>query len=169
MKTKRENVRYDASGLSSVTLQNVEVARCPKCGATSVTIPAIEELHRMMARALTRKRARLAPPEIRFLRKYLGWSGADFARHMGSTPETVSRWEHGTTPMGPASDRLLRMFVATKAPTDHYVVDVLAELAVDSPGKAPKPSKAAKPVHIDLSRDARAGWRYHEDPALVAG
>jgi DNA-binding transcriptional regulator YiaG len=27
------------------------------------------------------------------------WSGVDFARHMGTAPETVSRWEQGRVQM----------------------------------------------------------------------
>ena len=47
----------------------------PNCGETEVVIPHIEALHRekeAIATALVVKRARLAPEEIRFLRKYLG-------------------------------------------------------------------------------------------------
>lgn len=152
IKARRENYRYEASGLPYVTLKAVEVSRCPKCGETEVAIPAIEDLHRVIAAALIRKRGRLAPPEIRFLRKYLGWSGADFARHTGTTPETVSRWEHGTMPMGPAADRLLRLLVATKAPVSDYPVDVLAQITADD--------RKPRPVHLGLSRDRRSGWRY---------
>jgi putative zinc finger/helix-turn-helix YgiT family protein len=159
MKTRRENYRYIASGLPSVTLQDVEVSRCPTCGETDVVIPAIEELHRAIAGALIRKRARLAAPEIRFLRKVLGWSGVDFARHMGATPETVSRWERGHAPIGAAADRLLRLLVARQAPVDDYRVDILAELAVDD--------RTAKPVRLGLSPDARAGWRARPDTDLV--
>ena len=159
IKRKRENYRYTASGLPSVTLRGVEVRRCPACGETEVVIPAIEELHRVIAGALIRKRARLAPPEIRFLRKVLGWSGTDFAKHMGATPETVSRWEHGHAPIGSAADRLLRLLVATEAPVDHYPVDVLAALAVDD--------RTVKPVPLGLSRDARGGWRVRPEAELV--
>ena len=161
MKSKRENYRYEASGLSSVTLEGVEVARCPGCGETEVAIPAIEELHRVIAGALIRKRGRLAHAEIRFLRKYLGWSGADFARHMGTTPETVSRWEHGTTPMGGSADRLLRLLVATKAPMSDYRVDVLAEIGADDR------RSRSRPVRLALSRDRQTGWRYRPDADLV--
>src|SRR6266496_2311100 len=122
MKTRRENYRYDSSGLSSVTLHGIEVSRCPKCGGTEVAIPAIDQLHRAIAGALIRKRARLAPPEIKFLRKSLGWSGTDFAQRMGSTPETISRWEHGKMPMAPSAERLLRLMVATEAPVTDYTV-----------------------------------------------
>jgi DNA-binding transcriptional regulator YiaG len=39
-----------------------------------------------IAHAVIAKRERLTPAEIRFLRKFLGWSGADFAAHVGTTP-----------------------------------------------------------------------------------
>jgi putative zinc finger/helix-turn-helix YgiT family protein len=159
MKSKRENYRYEASGLPYVTLEGVEVTRCPGCGETEVAIPAIEQLHRVISGALIRKRARLAPAEIRFLRKSFDWSGADFARHMGRTPETVSRWEHGTAPMGASADRLLRLLVATKTPMSDYGVDVLAELVADN--------RKRRPIKLGLTRDHRAGWRYRPDADLV--
>jgi putative zinc finger/helix-turn-helix YgiT family protein len=113
MKTKRENYRYDAVGLPGITLESVEVSRCGKCGEYEVEIPRIEDLHRAIADAVIRKQERLTAAEIRFLRKQIGWSGADFAANMGATRETVSRWENGGLTMGPAADRLLRMLVAT--------------------------------------------------------
>ncbi len=106
MSARRENYRYDASGLPGVTLAGVEVRRCAECGEHEVVIPSIEELHRAIVKVLVGKSERLAPTEIRFLRKYLGFSGADFAAHVGTTPETVSRWENGAAPMGVTADRL---------------------------------------------------------------
>ncbi|MGH9782549.1 MAG: hypothetical protein ACRD88_00040 [Terriglobia bacterium] len=38
---------------------------------------------RAIATTIARKAPGLTPAEIRFLRKCLGWSGADFAAHMG--------------------------------------------------------------------------------------
>ena len=40
----------------------------------------VAELHRAIAIAVSQKTARLSGEEVRFLRKFLGWSGADFAR-----------------------------------------------------------------------------------------
>jgi putative zinc finger/helix-turn-helix YgiT family protein len=128
MRTQQENYQYTASGLPHVTLQSVEVSRCPNCGETEVAIPQIEALHRAIAKALIQKRTRLAPEEIRYLRTYLGWSGTDFAAHMGTTPETVSRWEHGATPIGKIADRLLRLLVATQTPVQDYSADLLAHI-----------------------------------------
>src|SRR5262245_59210113 len=109
MDSKVTSHRYKESGLPHITLVGVEVNRCRSCGEEEVGIPAIEQLHKTIATALIRKRVPLTPEEIRFLRKYLGLSGIDFAQRMGKAPETVSRWENGGLSMDSAADRLLRM------------------------------------------------------------
>jgi putative zinc finger/helix-turn-helix YgiT family protein len=148
MKTGRENFRYDACGLPGVTLMDVEVSRCPQCGEYEVAIPQIDDLHKAIAKALIRKTSRLDAAEIRYLRKYLGWSGADFASHMGMTPETISRWESGAAPMGPASDRLLRLMVDKRDPISEYPLEMLATISKELPEKG---------VRWGLKRD-KEGW-----------
>ena len=128
MKTRRENIKYDACGLSNVTLAGMEVSRCQACGEYEVSIPQIEDLHKALAQSVIRKPGRLQAEEVRFLRKYLGWSGADFAEHMGTKRETVSRWETGASPIGSTSDRLLRLMVVNQAPVNDYSLDLLREI-----------------------------------------
>ena len=120
MTTRPENIRYDASGLPGVTLVGVDVSRCAHCGEHEVAIRRITDLHRVMAHAVVRKPCRLTPAEIRFLRGTLGWSGQDFAEHMGATAETVSRWENGRAAMGAQADRLLRLLVLHSQPAPSY-------------------------------------------------
>src|SRR5215813_15453270 len=153
-----ENHRYTESGLSNVVLVDVEVRRCQNCGEITVSIPRIEELHRTLAMALIRQTGRLAPSEIRFLRKWLGWSGVDFAKRMGTKPETVSRWENGKATMGPQADRLLRLFIAKETPVLEYPVDVLAQVAAD---KGP-----STPVRVELAKGPK-GWRFRRGPSLI--
>ena len=148
MKTKRENYRYDAVGLPGITLQGVEVSRCGKCGEYEVAIPRIEELHRSIAQAVISKKERLTPAEIRFLRKQLGWTGAEFAGHFGAARETVSRWENGSAPMGPTADHLLRMIVANPPAAASSVPCVLRPAAKSSP----------KPLRIGL-KVANGEWK----------
>lgn len=147
MRTARENFKYEASGLPGVTLVGVEVSRCPSCGEYEVAIPSIEQLHRVMAVAVARKRAKLTPAEVRFLRKWLGWSGADFAARMGVTPESVSRWETGVLAMGGTADRLLRLMVLSTQPVADYSLDLLKEVAQDE----------AAPIRLGMRADER-GW-----------
>ncbi len=149
MQSRRENVRWDASGLPNVVLVDVEVRRCPACDERAVVIPRIESLHRSLAMTLIERPSRLTPHEIRFLRKWLGWSGQDFARHFGVTPTTVSRWEsvEDPSPMGGTAERLLRLSVAHGRPADEYPVSKLAELD----------DNAAPPKMIGFT-PGRNGW-----------
>jgi putative zinc finger/helix-turn-helix YgiT family protein len=147
MKVGRENVKYDASGLPGITLENIEVRRCPGCGEYEVVIPRLEELHALIATAILQKSARLTGDEIRYLRKFLGWSGADFARMIGAKPETVSRWETGNAAMGVQADRLLRLMVAHLKPVQDYGADRIKNTA----------TVPAKPARLKLTNDAK-GW-----------
>jgi putative zinc finger/helix-turn-helix YgiT family protein len=149
MRVRRENHAYEMSGLRSVVLVGVPVARCGQCGEVEVGIPGIEALHRAIAGALIAKPARLAPEEVRFLRKHLGLSSADFAAHMGTTPEAVSRWERGRAQMGPVADRLLRTLVALEKPVKDYSIDRLRAV-----GKDP-----AEPVRLSFRATGGAGWK----------
>jgi putative zinc finger/helix-turn-helix YgiT family protein len=133
MVTTVESYRYKGVGLPGVTLLGVEVSRCPACGEQEVAIPRIEELHRTIALSLIGKPSRLTPEEVRFLRKYLGLSGADFARMMHVDPSTVSRWERGDQVIGEVSDAFLRAQVLLRKPVDHYPVDGLSDVAKDDP------------------------------------
>ena len=133
MTTKRQAAKYDASGLPGITLLGVDVRQCSDCGEREVVIPYIESLHRAIAKAVVEKRARLSHQEIVFLRKYVGWDGATFAAHMGTAPETVSRWERGQTPMGTQADRLLRLMVLYTTPQDDYSLESMKDVAAEAP------------------------------------
>ena len=135
MTSKRENYRYDACGLPNVTLLGVEVRRCAKCGEHEVVIPRIEELHRVLAAAIVRRTSRLTGQEIRFLRKFLGYSGVDFSKVVGVSPETLSRWENAKEKMGPIAENLVRMLVVHEQPTREYrVQEILPKITrVSSP------------------------------------
>jgi putative zinc finger/helix-turn-helix YgiT family protein len=127
-RTQRESLRYDECGLKHITLVGVQVTRCPHCGDYEIAIPNLEGLHLLLAKVLIEKPTRFTGGEVRFLRKGLGWSGADFAKHMGVAGETVSRWENDVAPIGPQADRLLRFLVAQRRLTAHYPMERLAKI-----------------------------------------
>jgi putative zinc finger/helix-turn-helix YgiT family protein len=109
MKTQRENVPF--LGLPGVVLVGVPVTRCPNCGEYEVTIPHIDELHRVLALHVVEHSSRLAGAEIKFLRTVLDYTSAAFARLVGASPVTVSRWEHGAQPIGHRADAFIRALV----------------------------------------------------------
>jgi putative zinc finger/helix-turn-helix YgiT family protein len=104
---------YTECGLRRVYLQGIHCLCCgnSECGEEEIIIPNIEKLHQVIAVDLASQKNKLLPEEIKFLRIYLGFSGADFARVIGVSAESVSRWEKGTVNMKEASERLLRVLV----------------------------------------------------------
>src|SRR5712692_712043 len=146
---RRENYKYDASGLDNITLESIEVRHCPNCGERQALIPALGELHKSIALALAEKRERLLPKEIRFLRKHLGLSGADFAAKIGVDPATVSRYESASDPqpMGKQTERLLRLMVILEKQVQSYP---LQELATQEP----------RSVRLTLALK-KGGWERH--------
>lgn len=148
MVTERETYLYDPKGIRA-TLEGVNVHRCKACGDFEVEIPQIEELNRTLASFIIHQSERLSGSQIRFLRKSLGWSGKDLAEHMGVDPATVSRWESGDKPMGPSTDRCLRMAVKVGAPVEDYSVHDLKKIGADRAATAP-------PLRL---RQANGGWQ----------
>ena len=110
--TRRENHPYGA--LPGTVLVGVPVHRCPNCGEAEVEIPMIDELDRTLAQGLVTKTTRLVGAEIRFLRGWLDYSSAEFARLLGSSPTTVSRWEHDAQDISAHADMLLRALITMK-------------------------------------------------------
>ena len=137
-----ERVPYTAGGLPNVVLEGIEVSRCPACGTTETAIPNMAGLHRSLARTIAEKPEPLTGDEVRFLRKYRDLSGVELAHEMGVTPETVSRWEHGTLRMGPTAERLLRMMALYDATPPAY----------PATGE-----EAPEPVELTM-RPSRRGW-----------
>lgn len=148
MRQRIETVDYEFAGVG-VTLGGVRVLRCSKCGQREIGIPAIATLQKLMAQSIAKKRARLTPVEIRFLRKSLGLSSTDLARKMGVTKSTVSRWESKNDPqeMGPQSEKLLRVLALTERPVEEYSLEDMASAAV-------------APVHLSLVH-GKKGWQPH--------
>ena len=146
MKSRKENYHYTESGLPNIVLADVEVRNCAKCGEREVVIPRLDELHRAIAREVIEQEAKLGAEQIRFLRKYLGWSQADLAAHMSVQGETVSRWETGNQDMGPVADRLLRLLVNNREPATSYPIDLFKH-------------KFGKTAKATLEFKAKPTWR----------
>lgn len=120
LKRTRDQVAYN-----QVAVVEASVYVCPRCGERYEAFDRVEELSQTVARQIARRPERLTPAEIRFLRKYLGYSGRDFAAFLGVTPETVSRWESASSPkpMPLSTEKLLRYMAMNERPLSDYGLD----------------------------------------------
>ena len=125
--------RYKESGLDNVILHGVKESRCEACGEVYYSFGDIDKLHHLIAHHLIRKTEVLTGQEIRFLRKFLGFSSAAFAKLVGYELEHLSRVENGKHDVQKTFDHLVRMLVAKQLPDRDYN---LQDLLLD--GKAMK-------------------------------
>jgi YgiT-type zinc finger domain-containing protein len=133
MTSARESFPYRSGGLPNVLLVNIRVDRCPACGAYEVELPAIQQLHKALAHFMLQKRERLHQDELRFLRKYLGFSLEDLAPYLEVSPEQIAQWEEGTSPILPLQEKFLRALVAIREPVDSYPFQLWREVAQQEP------------------------------------
>ncbi|OGQ23781.1 MAG: hypothetical protein A2138_25920, partial [Deltaproteobacteria bacterium RBG_16_71_12] len=114
-----------------------DIYTCQGCGERYEGFSRVEELTREIAHNISRRVERLQPLEIRFLRKYLGYSGKDFAAFLGVAPETVSRWENADNAMQMqlSTEKLIRMMALSEKPLSEYGLDVAASRRPKRSGK----------------------------------
>jgi putative zinc finger/helix-turn-helix YgiT family protein len=161
MTSRRGPHLYDKTGLR-VTLVNVEIRECTKCGDRQVMIPRVLELHELIARSILQKHSPLAPAEIVFLRKHLSWSSEDFARVLGVTRETVSRWENGKLRMSAQADRLLRMLAVSSEPIEDYARHDAAKKVSEIQAAIKSIAEiddSKEPEALAVSLEATPSWR----------
>jgi len=110
------NYQFKEVGLP-VVLMGIELVRCDNCGTTEPIIPNLNGLMDAIAYAVISDKCKLDGAEIRFLRKYLGMSAAEFSQLIHVDPATISRWENGPQNPGPQADSLIRLTVLNNTPT----------------------------------------------------
>lgn len=120
LKPKSVTKKYDESGLDNITLKGVIEFKCPKCGEVYYNYSNFDQLHELIARHLIRKRETLSSSEIRFLRKYMGYSSKMFAKLVGQKFEHISRIENGRSKITPLLDHFVRCLVIQKFPDRNY-------------------------------------------------
>jgi putative zinc finger/helix-turn-helix YgiT family protein len=129
MKATREPHRYTMTPKWSITIEDAEVRRCPKCGSFEVMISKPDALQRTIAAEVINKSARLAGPELVFLRRCLALTGRTMSKVLGVTHEALSRWENDAHVVPPTVDRLLRTMVALKTlEGEKFSVETLAAI-----------------------------------------
>jgi DNA-binding transcriptional regulator YiaG len=112
-KVVRGKYRFVESGLPNVSLVGVKLVKCSKCRKVDPVIQDMKGLMQALALAVIEKPWKLSGTEIRYLRKYLNMTAAEFADHVGVDKTTISKWENDHDSVGDPSDRLIRALALT--------------------------------------------------------
>lgn len=105
----QESYHYTECGLENIYLKNVTLLACEQCGEESLLLSKLLALHETIARGIALQPCALRGPDIRFLRRQLGYSAKRWASFLRIDISTLSRWENSQQEVGPQSDALIRL------------------------------------------------------------
>jgi putative transcriptional regulator len=97
---------YTESGLDNVWLANGYEFHETTYGR-GVSINNVDGLHKAIGLGLVERKDRLTGREIRFLRHELDWSQNALAQFLGTTEQTLARWEKDQVSIPGPAQRLL--------------------------------------------------------------
>jgi DNA-binding transcriptional regulator YiaG len=153
-------------GIDGIVILNaVEEIRCAKCGHVAATgFANLEGLIAAVAVARVVAPQKLRGRDVRFLRKALGWSSRELAAMLEVRDETVSRWENGREPLGPTSEKLLRLivaqFLAHKAPALAVDEKRIASMRIRAIRESLKMAEMRfQPIEIRVARKLEKTWQ----------
>lgn len=123
---RSEPYRYRACGLEGIYLMNGFTVE-EHDGEKHIAVRDVDGLHSAIGRHLVLHRKVLSPREIRFLRNTMGLTQAELAAVIGTTSQSVARWEKGSHEMPGGTDKSLRgIFLAFTLGDDE--LEMLREL-----------------------------------------
>lgn len=126
MKAEVITHRFKESGLDNVILKGVKLYRCVECGESIYDYGDLNQLNRVIAEALLRKKGTLTGKEIRYLRSYVGYSSEMFARILGFDKTSWSRIENERSKISNQVNMSVRWAVAGKlADRDYDIHDLV--------------------------------------------
>ena len=128
MEPKGVQARSMNVGLPDVVVDGVVVRQCADCGCEALQYPPLDEVLGAIVRVLQHRAdvegRDLDGPQVRYLRKYLGWSQEDFARVFRVAVTTPSKWENGHWKMEKFKQAML-LQLALRGPIvdDYFATD----------------------------------------------
>lgn len=133
---------YTESGLLNVIISGILVEVDDE-GDDVITIPAVNELHHVIALGIVNHESGMTGDELRFLRTEMGLTQAELANLVHRDKQSIGRWERGEVDIDSSAETLVRRMSIEKLslPTDAGI-DELSRRSV--PTAAPQTIKIRK-------------------------
>jgi DNA-binding transcriptional regulator YiaG len=131
---------YTECGLNNILIEGLE-PEIDDGGEEIITIPGVNELHRVIAEGIVLHSKGISGEELRFLRTELGLTQAELARLVHRDKQSIGRWERSEVEIDSAAETVIRMLAIQRLELD-VSLDV-AELAERS-----VPTLEEQPIRI---------------------
>ena len=126
-------------------LQNVFIEGLKPCidddGDEVFTIPAINELHRVIAHGIVSHEHGMSGDELRFLRTEMGYTQAELALLVHYDKQSIGRWERGEFDIESAAEAIIRRLAIEK-------LSLKISSGIDELSRMSVPSVKTQPINI---------------------
>lgn len=146
--TKKKTFLYEAFGFP-IKLINVPMKKVVGEWVIDVDFPTLEK---MALRLIIHKRAPLTGAELRFIRKYLGFTTAEFGKLLGVTHVAIVKWESNKTRPPIPADIYVRLYVIDQLNVKDKEFRTLFEETTSTTLKEAKKKKAV-PLKINIEEE----------------
>lgn len=132
----RMSYRYTECGLDNVVIEGVDM-HVDDSDEPVLHIPAVNELHKTIARGIVESETGISGQELRFLRTLVGFTQAELGRCLHRDAQSIARWEKNQTPISATSETVIRLLAGEKLKLDiHVSIEQVAAKCVPSETRA---------------------------------
>ncbi len=143
-------LHYTESGLDNVYVDGISVMRDDD-GEEVFTIPAINELHRVIAVGIVSHPKGITGAELRYLRTEMGLTQAELATIVHRDKQSIGRWERGEIEIDGTAETLVRRMAIEKLDLPlRDGIDVLARRSI--------PTAEMQRIEIEARDGGKSGY-----------
>lgn len=136
---------YTESGLKNVFIDGLETF-LDDDGDEVITIPAINELHHVIALGIVSHEHGISGDELRFLRTEMGLTQAELGALVHHDKQSVGRWERGEFEIDGAAETIIRRLAIE-------MLKLATEAAIEDLSRRSVPTVKAQPITIQMTNN----------------
>lgn len=136
---------YTESGLKNVYIDGLEIFPDDE-GDDVITIPAVNELHHVIALGIVSHEHGISGDELRFLRTEMGLTQSELAGLVHHEKQAVGRWERGEYEIDGAAETIIRRLAIE-------ILELETEVAMEDLSRRSVPTTKAQPINIQRAND----------------
>lgn len=141
---------YTESGLDNVFIDGIRIERDDD-GDEVFTVPAINDLHRVIAEGIVLHGKGMSGAELRFLRTELGLTQAELAQLVHRDKQSIGRWERGEIEFDPTAETLIRQLAIEK-------LELKVEVGIGELSQRSVPTAETQPISIVARNGGKDGY-----------
>lgn len=136
---------YTECGLQNVFIEGLEIVVDDE-GDEVITIPAVNELHHVIALGVVSHEHGITGDELRFLRSEMGYTQAELADLVHHDKQSVGRWERSEYDIDSSAETIIRRLAIEKLSLD-------VKSGMDDLSRMSIPSVQTQPINIMKTND----------------